>query len=243
MQRLVQLAYFAFLLGPISAQPATLPDEPVLRSIGGKTIRLPAPAGFADGTQKAGALSKAAEQGTVAAKRFLALFAADTDLTKISKGGAPDFDRYFVVQSMRQSESITMTQDQFEGTKKVMRLFVRPWVPLTKSALQDSADKATQFNTSQKNGIAAEVKVGDVSTQGVFDEGPNFISITGFVNYQVTLNGKTVAVPMVISNTTLLITGKVIYLQVCSDFKSAADVEWTQAESKAWIGAINAANR
>ncbi len=243
MQNLVQLAYIVFLFVPISALPATLPDEPVIRSVGGKTIRLPAPVGFADGTQKAGAQSKAAEQGTPAEKRFLALFAADIDLKKISNGGTPDFDRYFVAQSMRQSESITMTQDQFEGTKKVMRLIVRPWVPLTKSTLQDSADKATKSIASQTKGIAAEVKVGDVTTQGIFDEGPNSVSITNFVNYQITLNGKVVAIPMVISNTTLLIAGKVIYLQVCSDFKSTADVEWTQAASKAWIGAINAANK
>jgi hypothetical protein len=242
MRHLVHLTCFAMLVGALSVLANETKDAPVAARIGEATITLPSPDGYSDGSKRAPLLSQSMEKGTHPAKRFLALFAAETDLNLAATGGSPQYERYLVVQSLRQSDTVNMSRDQFDATKKYMRENIKQWVPLTKSTLESLANDVNKFVAAQTNGATQTIKVGETTTLGIFDESSNSVSFTTMTKYVVSTAGKDKELPMVISNTTALVKGKVIYLQVCSDFATPADVEWTQSATKAWLRTINSAN-
>lgn len=211
-------------------------------SIGHTKILIPAPLGFGDSSERAPQFGKFMEAATHPAKKFLAGFISESDLESAKSGRGLSLDRYFVIESLRQSETLTSTAKEFEQTKALIKGNYKKWVPLSKATLDRLAQSASAATTDE-SGVKVSVHLNDALPVGMFGETKNSIGITTLGKYSRSGDGEKQELTMVVSITTALIKGKYVYLQACSVFNSSDDVEWTRQAITEWLRSILSSNR
>jgi len=184
--------FVAFVLAFAASAGARAASDRVVENVGGVDVALPVPAGYV--VARGSDLIAMAELLTPTPMRLVALFIDESDMRLHDSGQAMQLQRYFLVQTVRQLEALTLGDAEIASLKANVRL----------------------------------------QSPSVFDEGANSIGVLTGTRSQDGMTGSAL--------TTVVVRGKVLYLNANSRLQSEADLEWLRAQSREWLTRTNAAN-
>jgi len=184
--------FVAFVLAFAASAGARAAADRVVENVGGVDVALPVPAGYV--VARGSDLIAMAELLTPTPMRLVALFIDESDMRLHDSGQAMQLQRYFLVQTVRQLEALTLGDAEIASLKANVRL----------------------------------------QSPSVFDEGANSIGVLTGTRSQDGMTGSAL--------TTVVVRGKVLYLNANSRLQSEADLEWLRAQSRDWLTRTNAAN-
>jgi hypothetical protein len=227
-------AIIAIALGSTTAQAA---KTVVVATLGNAAIRLPAPNGFADPSEDSPTLARLARTLTPPSNIAMALFLSHTDIRQISKGKLK-MDRYMMVQVYGKTQYQNITAHDFKKFKQVL---TTQQESLSKKAA-DGANKHfknVQGNLEKITRSRVDIKIGEVVPLGIFHEDKYSIGMAMFT--KIKSQGKEKA--KIITATTALIKGKLVFLYVYSRYRSKKDLNWAKRVAKQWLNQVKRANQ
>ena len=115
----------------VYAQVDTL-ATPIERTL----VQLPVPAGFADPSRELPQIRQLGERETPASNRLLAIFMSQADINSALAGQQPAMARYFMAQTLRQTESSQISEAEFAQVKTLQRQQYQSLLAATKYRLQ-----------------------------------------------------------------------------------------------------------
>ncbi len=237
--RVVALA-MALALGAGAARAA---DEPFTASVGLSLIKLPVPQGFVEPSRTVPPLRQLGERMTPATNRLLAIFVSQADQTAARSGVNPSLQRYFMVQSFRQSEQGTVTQAEFEPVKVMLRQQYQQMLDQSGALVQGQLDKAAREMGRDAGVDNLKMKVGEMKGLEVIDERELSISLLALTKYAVQVGERTEEIPMAMTITTGITKGKVVYFYAYARYSGAEDLQWLRSVTRQWVQQAAEANR
>lgn len=169
MSRLFSLVWAAGLvaclaaLSPLTSRAA---EPGVQAPIGLKLLKLPLPAGFADAMRDLPQMRAIGERVTPPSNRLLALFMSQEDHQRAKGGQAPAMQRYFMVQTLRQAESASVSPAEFAEVRTMLRQQYKSLVQQAGNQVQGLLASATRF-VVQSEGRSDEVPTSMAITTAV----------------------------------------------------------------------------
>ncbi len=220
----------AHLLLAILALPLALfADEKV--TIGNESLTIPLPEGFTrlDGANKefdAGMLKL-----VPSTNRMLLTVALPGDVAKAKASQEFELNRYAMLQTFREGESMKLTLKQFEQIAETMEK------QFSEGGLLSDAEAKT--NQQLKNADLPDIKVGQMRMIGKMEKTDRSLDLGMLTKLQVGTEGPQT---LVTGMSTVVVKGKVLYMYVYSSYKGKADADWTRSTVKTWREAVLAAN-
>jgi hypothetical protein len=202
--------------------------------VGGRVIKLPAPAGFdrVDGLDPE--TDRMVDAMLPATNRYLARFDPPKQNTA-SEG------RSFNAQVMRSIESREIGDRTFGDMKQQTKRELdkaQETIRQEMAKLTNKAEKALQDATAAD----AALSVSDVAVLGYFDDSPNSLGFTMAMNVAAKAGDQAVKSKMVTASMIVPVNGRLIYLYANADLKSEADRKWAEQSVTAWRDLVVAAN-
>ncbi|WP_395749324.1 hypothetical protein [Prosthecobacter sp.] len=216
--------------GQDAAKPGTREDVVV----GGRTLKLPAPAGFerVDGLDLG--KDRLVNDLLPASNRYLARFDPPKESTAHE-------GRSFNAQVLRSIESMEIGDRTFADMKQQTKAELDKAQDTIRQELAKASGKAEKA-LQDAVGADAALSVSDVAVLGYFDESPSSLGFTMALNVAAksgdqNVKGKVVAASMIVP-----VNGRLIYLYANTDLKSEADRKWAEQSVTAWRDMVLAAN-
>jgi hypothetical protein len=223
-----------------SAQAA---DEPFTASVGLTLLKLPQPDGFVEPSRNVPQFRQLGERMTPPTNRLLAIFVAKADETAARSGVPPAMQRYFMVQTFRQSEQGTVTQAEFEPVKAMLRQQYQRMLDQSSALVQGQLDKAAREMGRDAGVPDLQMKVGEMKGLEVIDERELSISLLALTKYAVQVGERTEEIPMAMTITTGITRGKVVYFYAYARYSGADDLQWLRTVTRQWVQQAGEANR
>lgn len=221
----------------IAAEPDILNVQ-----IGNSFILIPAPQGFVNPAKEYPELNKLIQPAIHPEKRILAGFIAKPDPRTVAAGGPPSLDQFFTVESLKLSETTTVSLQSFEQVKLQMKTNYQKLVRLSKTMIDEIARNAMREAVTE-DGKKISLLSGEPEPIGTFGDSAHSIGVT-ILNTYTTVAGDTSQTEMLVTSImTTLIKGRYVYLQACSTFKTGADIHWTQQAAIEWLHQIDFHNQ
>lgn len=227
-------AIIAIALGPATAQAAR---TMVVSTLGNAVIRLPAPSGFADPSEDSPKLARLARTLTPPSNIAMALFLSRADIRQIGKGRLK-MDRYMMVQGYGKTQHQNISAQDF---KKYKRVLTTQQESLSKKAV-DGANKHfknVQGDIEKITRSRVDIKIGEIVPLGIFHTDKYSIGMAMFTKIRTQGKEET----KIITATTALIKGKLVFLYVYSKYRSENDLRWAKRVAKQWLNQVKRANR
>ncbi len=212
------------------AQLATV-SVPIDRTL----VQLPVPAGFADPTRVLPQMRQLGERMTPATNRLLAIFMAQTDIDSSLAGQQPAMSRYFMAQTLRQTETSQISEGEFGQVKTMLRQQYQSLLKQIGPKVQGELDRAAREIGQDAGQESLSLKTGELKGLEVFDERAGSISLLAATQYQVQVGDRVNEVPMAMGITTAVIKGKLVYFYAYSVYRGAADLEWVRSVTRDWL--------
>jgi hypothetical protein len=209
-------------------------------SIGGVSVVIPSPEGFAAVSQNMAALYEFQKQFVGPKNEELVAFIPEGEVPAALKDEIPDVSRRFSAQTSKTSPKITVSTSDFAKLKGLMRSEIEQ---LVKKVEKDLPGPVADRNAAITNKYGAEFAVSALGMVplGFHEESDNTLAFSAFVKGTTTdVGGKAVPQVAVVTATFVLIKGKVLYVYC---FGEQGDLEWSREASKRWVSTIIAANR
>jgi len=203
-------------------------------TVGGRTLKLPAPVGFEriDGLNPE--VDRMVEGMLPATNRYLARFNPPKNTTSSE-------DRSFNVQVLRSVENREIGDRTFSGMKQETKAELdkaQESIRQEIAKLSGKAEKAFQDATDAD----AALSLSDVVVLGSFDDSPNSLGFTMALNIAAKAGDKTIKSKGVVASMLVPVNGRLINLYANAEFNSAADRAWAEQAVTAWRDAVVAAN-
>ena len=170
--------------------------QTVPATVGLTLIELPSPEGFVDGLRDLPAVRQMGERMPPPTNRLLALFMSAEDRQRLEQGQPPQMQRYFMAQTLRQTEASNIPVDEFAQVRTLLR-------DQYKSLLTSLApDIQNQFNrvageVGRDAGIdTLQLKIGALQGLEIFDDRAAAISLLAITKYAVQVGETTEEIPM-----------------------------------------------
>ena len=215
---------------PAQAQVGTV-QAPIERTL----VQLPVPAGFADPSRALPQMRQLGERMTPATNRLLAIFMSQADIDSALAGQQPAMSRYFMAQTLRQTESSQISEGEFDQVKTMLRQQYQSLLSQIGPKVQDELNRAAREIGRDVGQESLSLKAGELKGLEVFDERAASISLLAATKYQVQVGERVEEVPMAMGITTAVIKGKLVYFYAYSVFRSAADLEWVRSATREWL--------
>ena len=201
---------------------------------GGKTINLPAPAGFkrTDGSNsEADRILRAA---LPSANRMLAFFEPEVS-------DDPASGRSFNVQVLREIEGVEIDGGAFAAIKMRSKLELSKTMP----SLHQEVNKL-QGNLANaienEIGVDTRLSMNDMVVLEFSEDAPDCFGFTMAMNVAAQVGGFTDKSRSVVATMLVPVNGRLLYLYANSDYKSEADRLWAESAVKQWKDAVLSAN-
>lgn len=220
----------AFWAPVAHAQTDTL-TTPIERTL----VQLPVPAGFADPSRELPQIRQLGERMTPASNRLLAIFMSQADINSALAGQQPAMARYFMAQTLRQTESSQISEADFAQVKTLLRQQYQSLLTELGPKVQNELDRAAREMGRDLGQDLLVLKAGELKGLEVFDERAASISLLAATKYRVQVGDSVSEVPMAMGITTAVIRGKLVYFYAYSVFQSAADLDWVRSVTRAWL--------
>ena len=198
-------------------------------------VQLPIPAGFADPTRALPQMRQLGERMTPATNRLLAIFMAQADIDSAVAGQPPAMSRYFMAQTLRQTESSQISEGEFGQVKTMLRQQYQSLLKQIGPKVQSELDRAAREIGRDAGQESLSLKTGELKGLEVFDERAGSISLLAATQYQVQVGDRVDEVPMAMGITTAVIKGKLVYFYAYSIYRGAADLEWVRSVTRDWL--------
>ena len=217
-------------------------DKEVEARIGAKAIAIPVPKDFSDPFLMFSKLRQLGETITPPSNRLLAFFIRDDDVKAMLAQTQPQLHRYFLVQTLRSKEDLTMSAQVFAGVRDQLKNQYKKILDDNAARMQSEMNKAVERldQTGQLKNIS--MKLGELQVSEVIDE-ERFVALIAKTLVQVMVSGEAKEVPMVLGLTTTMIEGKIVYFFSYSRFNSDEDLNWTKIKSLEWLSLFFTANK
>ena len=227
-------ALIAIALGPATAQAA---KTMVVSTLGNAVIRLPAPSGFADPSEDSPNLARLARTLTPPSNIPMALFLSRADIRQISSSQLK-MDRYMMVQGYGKTQYQNITALDFKKFKQVL---TTQQESLSKKAVERANKhfKNVQGNLEKITRSRVDIKIGEMVPLGIFHEDKYSIGMAMFT--KIKSRGKEET--KIITATTALIKGKLVFLYVYRRYRSGKDLKWAKQVAKRWLSQVKRANQ
>jgi hypothetical protein len=224
----------AIVLGSATAQAAR---TVIVSPLGNAVIRLPAPSGFADPSEDSPTLARLARTLTPPGNIAMALFLSHADIRQIGKGKL-EMDRYMMVQGYGKTQYQNITTHDFRKFKQVL---ISQQESLSKKAVASANKhfKNVQGNIEKITRSRVDIKIGEMVPLGIFHEDKYSIGMALFTKIKTQGKEET----KIITATTTLIKGKLVFLYVYSKYRSGKDLKWAKQVAKSWLNQVKRANQ
>lgn len=202
--------------------------------VGGRTIKLPAPAGYEriDGLNPDA--DRMVEGMLPATNRYLARFDPP-------KSDAPDQGRGFNAQVLRSIENREIGDRTFADIKQQTKAEIEKAQESIKQEIAKIGGKAEKALQNATDADAA-LSLSDVVMLGSFDDSPSSLGFTMAMNLAAKAGEKSIKSKMVIASMIVPVNGRLIYLYANADYNSPADRAWAEQAVTAWRDVVVAAN-
>ncbi len=206
--------------------------------VGGQSLNMPLPAGFADTAAAAPQLKQLGEkQFTSEASRLLVYGVEQAGLERMKKNQGEPIQRYLQVQVPKQLEGASATPADFAELKK---LVLQQNPSLTKSENQLATLPKGKLGelTDEK---AKQAQPGTPLTLGVLRDDERSLTTLTLSRFE-TKAGKTGTVYVLTATSHVLVKDKLLHFYLYADYLKPADAEWLRETSNAWLQAVLQAN-
>ena len=228
---------------PAQAQAqAQAPVHTVPTPIERTLVQLPVPAGFADPSRALPQMRQLGERMTPATNRLLAIFMSQADLDSALAGVQPAMARYFMAQTLRQTESSQLSASDFDQVKTLLRQQYQSLLSELGPKVQGELDRAAREFGRDAGQDTLVLKAGELKGLEVFDERAGSISLLAATQYRVQVGERSEEIPMAMGITTAVIKGKLVYFYAYSVYRSAADLDWVRSVTLDWLPLVASSN-
>lgn len=231
------MAFIGFSYMAIPAYQAIAGTQSVTIEVGGKTIHVPAPAGFHEISELSPYTRKLAEGMTPQNNRLLAVFVSESDLGRIMKGESPEFGRHMLLMVYRQLEHTDFSGAQFQQlvgqVKQEQEILLEKVKDKAGSLLDDALGKL-----SKDDGVSLKLKVGETVSLGVFIERNDTVGFASLTKCQVSAEGQQIDYLMASGISYIRVKGKILYAYVYGIYENQNDLEWVRTTSRKWVDQI-----
>lgn len=247
MRRLLRLALSRTLLWTLplllAAGTAKAADTGYQVPIGRALVELPVPPGYVEPSRSVPPMRTLGERMTPPSNRMLALFIAENDERDAREGRQPSMARYYMAQTLRQTEEQSLSADDFSTVKSMLRQQYQQLLSSVTGAAQGHLDKAMQEIGRDAGREAPTMKIGELRGLEVLDERDASISLLAMTKLAVQqAGGAVVEVPLAMSITTARVKDKLLYFYAYSQYRDAADLDWLRSTTRDWLPRLAAAN-
>lgn len=219
---------------------AAVDDVPV--NVGRTLLQLPLPPGFVDPAKPLPPMRQLGERMTPPSNRLLAIFIADDDLARAQAGQPPQMARYFMAQTLRQTEDSPITEAEFQGVRQLLRQQYQSLLTQIAAQAQGHLDNAARDIGRDAGVDALSLKMGELKGLEVFDDQATSISLLAATKYAVQVSGQTQEIPMAMGITTATLRGKLVYFYAYAVYRGPADLDWVREATRAWLPRAQASN-
>lgn len=227
----------------LGAGAARAADEPYTANVGLTLLKLPLPEGYVEPTRSVPQFRQLGERMTPPTNRLLAIFVSKADEAAARTGVPPSMQRYFMVQTFRQSEQGSITLTEFEPVKAMLRQQYQQMLDQSGALVQGQLDKAAREMGRDAGIDNLTMKVGEMKGLEVIDERELSISLLALTKYAVQAGERTEEIPMAMTITTGITKGKVVYFYAYARYSGAADLQWLRTVTRQWVQQAAEANR
>ncbi len=174
--------------------------------------------------------------------RLLAALLTDADLRKFAAGHQPELDDYFVLQIPRSIENRAVTLSEFQPLRRGIRdAQESAQFRVSPTVKRQLADAAKQ--TSDRTGVKIVITITDPIALGVFEDTESSIGVTLLAKVRADAPTARSEDLMVSASVATVVRGKFLYLNGACAFLSMSDISRCNSHVKAWLAAVQAANR
>jgi hypothetical protein len=246
--RNVALVLFALLLNAVTCNVNAQGDV-VRVTIGRETLTLPVPAHYVstDGLPKLQAIVEAATPTT---HRLLFALYPKKDVDAWRNDQSLQGDRYFLIQTEKQSEPHSLSQAEFARLKLALRQRVAERIVGNDAGAnkqriehQRELDANLPALRKQLSLPPMTMQIGETVILGIADDQPTSLSTASATKLAAASEGRTLDALMVSVSTVLLAKGKLVNIYGYSRYQRPDDLRWLQDESKALVEQFSSANR
>lgn len=210
-----------------------------IASVGGVSVVIPAPEGFAAVTRNMAALYEYQKQLVAPGSEELAAFIPEGDVPAALKERIPDLSRRFSAQTSKKNSNAIASLADFANLKVFAKSKNEE---LTKTVQRSLPGLTADRNAVITKKFGAEFSVSPLGMVPLafHDESDRTLAWSAFVKGTTSdAEGKTTLSVNVVTTTLVLLNGKVLHLYCFGD---QGDLEWSREASKRWADAIVAAN-
>jgi hypothetical protein len=239
----IRLQLFATILVSLITLSYGYAEAPLyVINVGGVNLSLPTPPDFTEPSTLAPTVRNLGETFTPAGNRLLAIFVSNNDAQLAKAGKEMEMTRYFMVQTLRQTENKPVSKSDFEKIKTILKTQQQNLLAKAKKEITPAINNATK-NLSQDTGDPTlSLKLGEVLPLEVIQEENDAFTLIMLTKNAVTKRGVITEMPMIGASTTLLSKGKLVYFYAFSQYRSKDDKEWARKATINWIKQFRAAN-
>jgi hypothetical protein len=227
----------------VAAGGAFAADDSLAAPIGRSLVVLPVPPGFVEPSRTVPPLRVMGERMTPPSNRLLALFIAEGDERDAREGRNPAMVRYYMAQTLRQTEEQALVSADFGEVKTMLRQQYQQLLSNVAGAAQGHLDNAMREMGRDAGQDAPSLKIGELRGLEVFDERAGSISLLAMTKLAIQqAGGQVLEMPVAMSITTARVKDKLVYFYAYSQYRDKADLDWLRATTRDWLPRLAAAN-
>lgn len=205
--------------------------------VAGTPVTIPIPRGFVNPAVQAPELAQALDQFVAPSNLQLGSFVAQADVAAIRQGRPPKMDRYFLAQTGRRANVMSLTD--FATLRRVLRQ-QNSQLPASVNPQLNAALQS--LNRDRGRSLSASLGQDGTATIEVHRDTEDAFGLLIVMNFEVTESGRTVKHLMLAGVVTTVVKNRLLYLNTYSPLRNMADVGWVRAQSLAWVKAVALAN-
>ncbi|WP_395737222.1 hypothetical protein [Prosthecobacter sp.] len=223
-----------FSLNPTYGQDALKPLSRDEIAVGARTIKLPAPVGYARVDGLDAEKDRMLNAMLPASNRYLARFEPAPSNTAAS-------GRSFNAQVLRSLESREIGDRTFADMKQQTKAELDQAQETIRQELAKASGKAEKAFQDATTADAA-LSVSDAAVLGYFDDAPASLGFTMAMNVAAKTGVQDIKSKLVTAGMIVPVNGRLIYLYANTDLKTEADRKWAEQSVTAWRDTVLAAN-
>lgn len=235
-------ALFASLVWVSSLSAQTISPEPLVLPVGGRDIKVPAPAGYVRCDGIDANWDNAMKSLLPASNRMLATFGTAEDQDLLRKGTPSDYSRNFNIQTIRATESLEIGERTFSDLRGQMKkelLAMQSKMETEVKKLAGQGNKHLQDNY----GVNAALSISDTAVLGFFEETATSLGFTMVMKVGIdTEDGKREESRAVGACLMTPVNGRLVALYSTAPYTGEPSQKEVESTVQAWRDAVVAIN-
>ena len=206
--------------------------------VGPSSVRYEMPAGYVRASVQAPPLFRYLEAAMPPANRLVEAFYTPTDISSLLTGGGAARDTYFMVQSIRRLEHLSMSVADWrvamsQATAEMGRLDVNALV---------ASDTARDQRLSEAAGQSVQMEFGQIDTPQLYDEDERGVRFLMFIPVTLNIEGQPLSMSAVCAGAMVLVGDRPLLVYAYRSSSTATDIAAAQRELGTAIDALLALN-